>query len=138
MESVAVVGARGRIATLKAQERATAARAEASERLSEQIVASLTSGLIVVDGDNRVKIINPAARRMLSLGEVDEDAEPPEQLLTQVPALLDVIAECLEGKVPVVRRGIAIAWRRHDAPRRQRFTTRRMANRQAPFACSAI
>ncbi|HEX8029448.1 MAG TPA: hypothetical protein VF491_13335, partial [Vicinamibacterales bacterium] len=34
---------------LKQQERATAARAEASERLADQIVAGLTSGLVVVD-----------------------------------------------------------------------------------------
>ena len=93
------------LATLKAQERATAARAEASERLSGQIVASLTSGLIVVDGTRTPKIINPAARRILGFDE----SQPPEQLLTQVPALLDVIAECLEGKAPVVRRGITIA-----------------------------
>jgi two-component system sensor histidine kinase AtoS len=92
-------------ATLKAQERATAARAEASERLSGQIVASLTSGLIVVDGTRTAKIINPAARRILRFDE----SQPSEQLLTQVPALSDVISECLEGKAPVVRRAITIA-----------------------------
>jgi len=36
------------LATLKAQERATAARADASERLSGEIMASLTAGLLVV------------------------------------------------------------------------------------------
>jgi hypothetical protein len=39
---------------LKAQERATAARAEASERLSGDR-RSLTSGLVVVDGNGRVE-----------------------------------------------------------------------------------
>ena len=34
------------VAKLKAQERATAARAEASERLSEEIISSLTAGLL--------------------------------------------------------------------------------------------
>src|SRR5215213_6190261 len=34
---------------LRSQERAMKARAEASERLSDEIVASLTSGLLVVD-----------------------------------------------------------------------------------------
>ena len=34
---------------LKQQERAMAARAEASERLADQIVEGLTSGLVVVD-----------------------------------------------------------------------------------------
>src|SRR5688572_22889166 len=37
------------ITQLKAQERAMAARAEASEQLSGQIVASLTAGLVVTD-----------------------------------------------------------------------------------------
>ena len=36
------------VAKLKAQERATAARAEASERLSGEIITSLTAGLLVV------------------------------------------------------------------------------------------
>ena len=49
---------------LKEQERAMAARAEASERLSEEIIASLTSGLIVVGTNGRVRIVNPAARRL--------------------------------------------------------------------------
>src|SRR5262245_61007503 len=49
------------VAKLKAQERATAARAEASERLADEIIASLTAGLIVVDVDGAVQIINPAA-----------------------------------------------------------------------------
>src|SRR3954465_14688798 len=52
------------IARLKAQERATAARAEASERLSDEIISSLTSGLLVVGLDATVRIMNPAARRL--------------------------------------------------------------------------
>src|SRR5262245_47990254 len=57
------------ITKLKTQERAMAARAEASERLSGQIVASLTAGLVVVDLDGQVRIVNPSSRRMLGLGE---------------------------------------------------------------------
>ena len=44
---------------LKLQERAMAARAEASERLADQIVAGLTSGLVVVDRAGMVQAINP-------------------------------------------------------------------------------
>lgn len=55
------------IARLKAQERATAERAEASERLSGEIISSLTSGLLVVGLDGAVRIMNPAARRLLDL-----------------------------------------------------------------------
>ena len=57
------------VTKLNAQERATAARAEASERLSEEIIASLTAGLLVVDLDGKVRILNPAGRRMLGLSE---------------------------------------------------------------------
>jgi signal transduction histidine kinase len=87
-------------AKLKAQERATAARAEASERLNSQIVASLTSGLIVVDGALDVKIVNPAARRILRISELDLDDFP------QLKALID---ESLAGDTPIVRRGISMA-----------------------------
>lgn len=92
-------------AKLKAQERATAARAEASERLSSQIVASLTSGLIVVDGDRRVKIVNPAARRIL---RTEEDSATAETMLDDIPPLREVIAESLDGQAPVIRREITI------------------------------
>src|SRR5207342_741757 len=57
------------VTKLKAQERATAARADASERLSEEIIASLTSGLLVVDLGGAVRTLNPAGRRMLELPE---------------------------------------------------------------------
>ena len=92
-------------AKLKAQERATAARAEASERLSSQIVASLTSGLIVVGEARQVKIVNPAAHRILRIAETPAAIET---LLADVPALDEVIRESLDGQAPVVRREIAV------------------------------
>jgi signal transduction histidine kinase len=105
-ESVLLTSAlEGAFTKLKAQERATAARAEASERLSGQIVESLTSGLIVVDEARSIRIINPAARRILRF----DDAQPPIDILAEVPALTDVIVECLDGKAPVVRRAITVA-----------------------------
>jgi signal transduction histidine kinase len=91
------------ITKLKAQERATAARAEASERLSEQIVASLTSGLLVVDRDNRVQIANPAARKILALPEESVGTDYRE-VLRDAPELASVIAESLEKNVPALRR----------------------------------
>jgi PAS domain S-box-containing protein len=100
-------------AKLKAQERATAARAEASERLSSQIVASLTSGLIVVDGDSLIKIVNPAARRILGLLEeagTTDAAEPTssDAMLADFPSLRQLIDESLRGDTPVVRRQVSI------------------------------
>ena len=50
---------------LRLREQAMTARAEASERLSGEIIASLTSGLLVVGDDRRVKSLNPAGRRLL-------------------------------------------------------------------------
>src|SRR6185436_12247063 len=44
---------------LRAQERVMKARAEASGRLSSEIIASLTSGLLVVGEDGLVRTLNP-------------------------------------------------------------------------------
>src|SRR5688572_2544708 len=92
---------------LKEQERATAARAEASERLASQIVEGLTSGLVVVDRSGMVQSINPAARRILDL-EVDGTGRPFRDLLASAPAMTDVISEALEGASPILRRTIAL------------------------------
>jgi len=63
------------VTRLKAQERATAARAEASERLNGEIISSLTAGLLVVDLSGAIRILNPAGRRMLDL---PDSATPQE------------------------------------------------------------
>ena len=52
---------------LRDGERAMKSRAEASERLSSEIVASLTSGLLVVDREGIVRTLNPAGQTMLGL-----------------------------------------------------------------------
>ena len=57
------------VAKLRSREQAMVARAEASERLSDEIIASLTAGLLVVGDDRRVKSLNPAGRRLLGLPE---------------------------------------------------------------------
>jgi len=91
---------------LKAQERATAARAEASEQLSGEIVASLTSGLVVVDSTGRVQRVNPSARRILQLD--DTNRVPDAALLDETPALGEVIQESLRTRQPVLRRTLAL------------------------------
>jgi two-component system sensor histidine kinase HydH len=92
---------------LKQQERATAARAEASERLASQIVEGLTSGLVVVDRSGMVQSVNPAARRILGL-ESDGAGVPFHELLVSAPAMSSVISEALEGASPILRRTIAL------------------------------
>jgi signal transduction histidine kinase len=95
------------IGRLKAQERAMTARAEASERLSGQIVASLTAGLVVTDLGGRVQILNPSSRRLLGLSD---DASPGlvREVLGSQSALADAIEECLREGQPIVRRSIAL------------------------------
>jgi two-component system sensor histidine kinase AtoS len=90
------------VTKLKAQERATAERAEASERLSSEIISSITAGLLVVDLTGAVTILNPAGRRMLELPEREYVRAPREQ------PLWDVIDECLRTGVAVVRRSVAL------------------------------
>lgn len=93
---------------LKEQERAMTARAEASERLANQIVEGLTSGLVVVDRAGHIQAINPAARRILDLGD-GSSARPFRDVLASAPALSDLIAEALEAASPILRRTITIA-----------------------------
>ena len=84
-----------------------AARAEASERLADQIVAGLTSGLVVVDRGGMVQAINPAARRILGLGEGGAGTTFRDAL-KPATALSDLIAEALEGTSPIVRRTVTL------------------------------
>jgi PAS domain-containing protein len=99
------------VARLKKQERETAARAEASERLSGEIIASLTAGLIVVSLDGQARILNPAARRMLRVPE--GGPEDDYRRLLGEPALSDVIDECLATRDAVVRRTVRAVDARH-------------------------
>lgn len=92
---------------LREQERAMKDRAEASERLSEEIIASMTSGLLVVGGDRHVRTLNPAGLKLLSLPEADWSGEFRDVLSGAAP-LADVINECLETSRPVVRRTVTL------------------------------
>lgn len=95
------------IGRLKAQERATAARAEASERLSSEIVSALTSGLLVVDATGQIRIVNPAARRILQL-PLAAAGDAARAVLTRAPALADLIEDGLRSGSPLVRRTIRV------------------------------
>ncbi|HEV3057270.1 MAG TPA: ATP-binding protein [Vicinamibacterales bacterium] len=99
------------VAKLKAQERATAARAEASERLSEEIVASLTAGLVVTGLDGEVRILNPAGHRMIGLPE-SATSEAIKRTLEDL-SLFDVIRECLDTGTAIVRRTVFLPEPRH-------------------------
>jgi signal transduction histidine kinase len=99
------------VTKLKAQERATAARAEASERLSEEIIASLTAGLLVSGLDGEVRILNPAGRRMLGIADAASNDEIRNVLRDL--ALAELIRESLTTNAPITRRTIALREPRH-------------------------
>ena len=92
---------------MRSQERAMKARAEASERLSSEIIASMTSGLLVVAQDGAVRILNPAGVRLLGLpdGNVSRNYR---EVLAHASPLADVIKECLTTAQPIVRRSVRI------------------------------
>lgn len=98
------------VGKLRAQERAMAERAAASEQLATHIVNSLTAGLLVVDRGRRIHILNPAARRML---RIPAGANLPN--LPALPAmaapLIEVIDEVLVTGQPVVRRALELRGR---------------------------
>src|SRR5688572_1006183 len=91
---------------LKAQERQMSARAEASERLSSEIVESLSSGLLVVGSDGRLRILNPAGRRLLS----GDDSSLDRPFRNVLPAALtQLVEECLRKGQPIVRRTLQVS-----------------------------
>jgi PAS domain S-box-containing protein len=93
-ERVFVTGALEEAVTkLKIQEQAMTARAEASERLSDQIMASLSSGLLVVSLDGTVRLLNPAAADLLGLAEAAGASH--KDVLASAPPLVDLIDRCL-------------------------------------------
>jgi signal transduction histidine kinase len=93
------------VARLKAQERASLARAEASERLNTEIVASLNAGLLVVGLAGDVRILNPSGRRLLALDQPAPGAKY-ESLLGERSPLRGVIRECLTTGGSIVRRAL--------------------------------
>lgn len=108
--SVALEEAIGR---LKKQERETAERAAASERVSEQIISSLASGLLVVGLDGAMRIVNPAARKMLDLP--DGPMLGDHHSVINEPSLSEIIDECLSSGRAILRRTIHLPEGRSSA-----------------------
>jgi nitrogen fixation/metabolism regulation signal transduction histidine kinase len=92
---------------LRKQERAMTERAEASEALSTQIVNSLTAGLLVVDRQGVVHIINPAGRKMLGITASVEGSHIGALPLVAAP-LAAVVDECLTTGEAIVRRSVEV------------------------------
>lgn len=96
------------VTRMRAQERALEARAEASERLSDQIIDSLPSGLLVTDRTAVPTRINPAAARLLGLDGPDGLASLWQRLGTSGQGVRALVDECLSTGTPVLRRTIVI------------------------------
>jgi signal transduction histidine kinase len=94
------------VTKLKAQERAMELRAEASERLSAEIITSLSSGLLVVRLDGKVQIVNPVGRRLLGLGAGQHQGDDYHDMLSHAAPVAALIAQCLKSGQPSVRRSI--------------------------------
>jgi PAS domain S-box-containing protein len=94
------------VTKLKAQERATAARAEASERMSGEIISSLTAGLLVVGLQGEVRILNPAGKRVLGRPE-SQNTDAFERSVRDQP-LIDVIDQCLRDRSSIVRQEVVL------------------------------
>ena len=94
------------VTKLKAQERAMALRAEASERLSEEIISSLSSGLLVVSLDRKVQIVNPVGRRLLGLDEASHYGADYRRLLADAAPVAALIGQCLTSGRAILRRAI--------------------------------
>jgi PAS domain S-box-containing protein len=93
------------LSRMREQERAMKARAEASERLSGEIIASMTSGLLVVNDGGRVRTLNPAALKMLGMPAAQWDG-PFREVLSGAEALAGVVDECLRTGKAIVRRAV--------------------------------
>ena len=103
------------VTKLKAQERAMALRAETSERVSEEIIANLTAGLLMVNQDGIVQIVNPVGRRLLGIGDGPHEGRPYRQVLAKAATVADLIEECLITRKPIIRRAVDIAPGEADA-----------------------
>jgi PAS domain S-box-containing protein len=94
------------VTKLQAQERAMTLRAQASERLSEEIISSLSSGLLVVSLEGKVRIVNPAGRRLLGLAEGQARGEAYRDVLVHAAPVAALIDQCLKSGRAIVRRSI--------------------------------
>jgi two-component system sensor histidine kinase AtoS len=97
------------VTKLKAQERAMTLRAEASERLSEEILASLSAGLLVVSLDGKVQIVNPAGSRLLGLTQKQIRGADYRALLAHTAPVAALIEQCLSSGRAIARRSIEMA-----------------------------
>ena len=96
-----------------------------------EIIASLTSGLLVVGNDRRVQSLNPSGRRLLRLPDADWTGDVTDVLRTRAAARRRRSRSASTAGHPVRRRTVPHRRRSdaHDASRRHR--ARRSPTRRA-------
>jgi len=94
------------VTKLKAQERAMALRAEASERIAEEIIANLSAGLLMVNDAGSVQIVNPVGRRLLGLDGGPQEGRPYREVLSHAVPVAAIIDECFRTGRPIIRRAV--------------------------------
>ena len=67
------------------------------------ILENLSGGFVAMDMRGRLMLCNPAARRILALGEAVPAGAPAEQVLSHVPRLVEILAETLSSRQVVKR-----------------------------------
>jgi signal transduction histidine kinase len=93
------------VSRLRDKEQAQQARADESERLSDDIVSGLSAGLIVISADGQARIVNPAARRLLDLPDLDRLVTSDcAALLAGVPPVATVVDDALRSQEPIMQR----------------------------------
>jgi signal transduction histidine kinase len=70
---------------------------DADRRFLELVVSSLSSGLLAIDGDGRVRHANAAARRVLRLPHDATCGRPSREVLASQPELADLLLSALAG-----------------------------------------
>jgi signal transduction histidine kinase len=96
------------VTKLKAQERAMALRAQTSELIAEEIIANLSAGLLMVNDEGLVQIVNPVGARLLGLGEGDQKGRAYREALAHAAPVAALIDECLRTGRPIIRRSIEL------------------------------
>jgi PAS domain S-box-containing protein len=67
------------------------------------ILENLTGGFLAMDMRGRLMLCNPAARRILSLGEEVPASTPAEKVLNHIPRLVEILTETLSTRRVVKR-----------------------------------
>ncbi|HEU4689049.1 MAG TPA: ATP-binding protein, partial [Vicinamibacterales bacterium] len=96
------------VGQLKNQQREMKARAEASERLSSEIIASMTSGVLVVGHEGAIRTLNPAGAHLLELPDAGSHDSSYIEVLRDRRPLADLIEECLSTGRALVRQSISM------------------------------